>query len=63
MVLAPPPTTSSACLLSMENFSPRISFIKEVRNAETEENSQRRPNYNNVVIKLSQGSLVISQGL
>ena len=63
MVLAPPPTTSFACLLPMENFSPRISFIKEVRNAETKENSQRRPNNNNVVIKHSQGPLVPSQGL
>ena len=54
---------SSACLLPVENFSQRISLIREVRNAETKENSQRRPNNNNVVIKHSQGPLVLSQGL
>ena len=49
MVLAP--STSFACLLSMESFSQRISLIRVIRNAETRENSQRRPNNNNVVIK------------
>ena len=34
-----------------------------MKNAETKENSQRRPNNNNVVIKHSQGYLVPSQGL
>ena len=66
MVLArcsPPPTTPSACLLSVETFSQRISLIREVRNAETKENSQRRLNSNNVVIKHSQEPLVLSQGL
>ena len=64
MVLAPPPrpTMSSACLLPVENFSQGISLIREVRNTETKENSQRRLN-NNVVIKHSQGPLVLSQGL
>ena len=44
MVLAPHPLPpmSSACLLSVENFSQRISLIREVRNAETKENSLRR---------------------
>ena len=54
MVLArcsPPPTTPSACLLSVETFSQRISLIREVRNAETKENSQKRLNNNNVVTK------------
>ena len=54
---------SSACPLSMENFSQRISIIRKWENAETKENSQRRPNNNNVVIKQSQGPLVPSQGL
>ena len=63
MVLAPPPPTmSSACLLPVENFSQRISLVREVRNAETKGNCQRRLN-NNVVIKHSQGPLVLSQGL
>ena len=43
MVLAPLPpcTMSSVCLLSVKNFSQKISLIREVRNAETQENSQR----------------------
>ena len=53
---------SFACLLSVENFSQIISLIRDVRNAETKENSQRRPNIN-AVIKLSQGPLVLSPGL
>ena len=47
-----PPTMSSACLLSVENFTQRISLIREVGNAETKENSQRRLNNNNAVITL-----------
>ena len=35
----PPPTMSSACLLSVENFNQRISLAREVRNAETKEYS------------------------
>ena len=64
MVLAAPRLLPmfSACLLPMENFSQKISLIREVRNAETKENSLRRLN-NNAVIKQSQGSLVLSQGL
>ena len=62
MVLAPPPTGLSACHLPLENLSQRISLIREVRNAETKESSQRGPN-NNVVIKHSQAPLVPSQGL
>ena len=58
-----PLTVSSACLLPVENFSQRICLIGEARNVETKENSQRRLNNNNVVIKHSQGPLVLSQGL
>ena len=57
------PVMSSACLLSVENFSQRISLIRKVRNTETKENGQKRPNNNNVIIKHSQGSLALSQGL
>ena len=39
---------SSACLLPVENFSQRINLIREVRNAETNENSLRRLNNNHV---------------
>ena len=38
MVLA----MSSACLLPVENFSQKISLIREVKNGETKENSLRR---------------------
>ena len=62
-VLALPLTVSSACLLSVENFRQRISLFRGVRDAETKENSQKRINNNNVVIKHSQGPLVLSQGL
>ena len=67
MVFAPPPPDrrppmSSACLLPVENFK-ELSLIREMRNAETKENSQRRPNNNNVVIRHSQAPLVPSQGL
>ena len=37
--------------------------MREVRNAETKENSQRKLNNNNVVIKHSQGPLVHFQVL
>ena len=56
-------TMSSVCLLSVENFSQRISLIREMRNAETKESSQRRPDDNNVLIKCSQEPLVPPQGL
>ena len=62
MVLAPH-AMSSVCFLSMENFSQRISLIREMRNMETKENSHSRLNNNNVVIKHSQGPFVLSQGL
>ena len=42
VVLAP--SMSPACLLPVENFSQRISLIREVRNAKTKENSQKRLN-------------------
>ena len=45
-----PLTTFSAFLLLVEDFSQRISLIREVRDSETKENRQRRLNYNNVVI-------------
>ena len=51
--LPPTPAVSSACLLPLENFSQRISLIREVRNAETKESSQRRLNDNNAVTKHS----------
>ena len=63
MVPAPPPTSFSASHLPLENLSQRISLIREVRNAETKENNQRNLNNNNVVLKHSQGPLVLSQGL
>ena len=61
MVLAPT-TMFSACLLPAENFSQRVSLIREMRNAETKESSQRRPDDNNVLIKCSQEPLVPPQG-
>ena len=54
---------TSACLLSVENFSQRISLIREARNGETKENCHRRLKNNTVVIKHSQGPLVFSQEL
>ena len=53
-----PPAPCFLCaFFSMENFksSERISLIREMRNAETKKNSQRRLNNNNVVINHSQG--------
>ena len=44
--------------MSVGNFTQRISLIRKVRNVETKENSQRRLNNNNAVIKHSQGPLV-----
>ena len=57
------PPMPSACLLPVENFSQRTSLIREIRNAETKENSLRRLNNSNEVIKHNQGPLVLSQGL
>ena len=57
----PPRPLPVFCLWT--NFSQRISLIREVRNTETKENSLRRPNNDNVVIKHSQGPSVPSQGL
>ena len=54
---------SSVCLLSVENFSQRISLIKEVRKCRNRGKLSRKPNNNNVVIKHSQRSLIPSQGL
>ena len=56
-------TAGLPTLLPMENFSQRISLIRELRNVETKENCQKKlNNNNNVVIKHSQGPLVLSQG-
>ena len=63
VVLVPHPIMSSACLLPVENFSQRISLIREVRNVETKENSLRRLNNNTVVIKHRQGPFLPSHGL
>ena len=63
LFLQPPCPVPSVCLLSVEHFSQRINLIREMRNAETKENSQRRPNNNNVVIKHSKGYLAPSQRL
>ena len=41
----------------------RAILIREMRNAETKESSQRRPDDNNVLIKCSQEPLVPPQGL
>ena len=49
MVLATAPHRV-LCLVFVENFSQRISLIREVRNAETKENSQRRLDNNNEAI-------------
>ena len=55
------------CLLFVckkkKNCRQRVSLIREMGKGETKENSQRRPNHNDVVIKHSQGPLVLSQGL
>ena len=45
---------------SEQNFSQRISLIREVRNAKTKENNQRRLKNNNVVFRHSQGLSVLS---
>ena len=59
MVLAPPrsASTSSACLLSVENFNQRLNLIRKVGNGETKEinHMSLNNNNNNAVIKHSQG--------
>ena len=62
MVLVPHAIMSSACLLSVENFSQKVSLIREVRNVETKGNSLKRLNDKNVLIKHSQGPLLLSHG-
>ena len=52
-----------ACFLRVEKINQRRSLIREVRNAEAKENSQRRLNSKNAVIKHSQGPLVLSPEL
>ena len=52
------PTMSSACILSVGNSNQRINLIIEIQK---QRNSQRRLNNTNVVIKHSQGPLVLSQ--
>ena len=39
-----PPSMAPDCLLPVEHFSQRISLVREVRNAETKENSRKRVN-------------------
>ena len=65
MILAhiPSPNHAFCPPFACGNFSQRINLIREVRNAEAKENSLRRLNNNNVVIKHSQGHLVVSQRL
>ena len=60
VLVSPPPCPLSAFCL--ENFSLSISLIREVRNVETRENSQRRLKTSNAVIKHSRGTLVLSHG-
>ena len=59
------PLMSSACLLSVKNFSQRISLIREMRiyKKKKKENHQSRPNNNDVVIRHSQGCYVPFQEL
>ena len=60
MVLGP---STSSPAFSLGNISQRTSVIREVRNAETKEDSQRRQNNNNVVTRHSQGLVAPSQRL
>ena len=60
---APSPPCSLPAFGLWKSLSQRISLIREVRNADTKENSQRTLNNSDVVIKHSQGHLVPSQGL
>ena len=50
-----------ALLLSEENFSQRMTAIKEVRDGKAKVESKETNN--NVVIKHSQGYLAVSEGL
>lgn len=67
IVLASPPCSFPFLFfiyfLPVENFNQIIILIREVRSAETKENSQERLNNNNAVIKNRQGPLVLSLGL
>ena len=63
MVLTSPPYPLPAFYLWKTLVKKKKIVIREVRNAETKENSQRRQNNNDVVMKHSQGPLVLSQGL
>ena len=55
-------TVSSACLLSVENYSQRINLIKTSEKRENKGKHSKETN-NNVLIKHSQGPLVLSQEL
>ena len=63
----PRPYPHELCLpLPVETFSQRTRLIREVRNTETKETSQKGLNNKhnlNIVTKHSQGPLVLSQGL
>ena len=56
-------TMSSACLLSVENFSQRISLIREMRACRNKGKQSKETDNNNVVIKRSQEPLGPSQEL
>jgi len=56
-------TMSSACLLSVENFSQRISLIREMRACRNKGKQSKETDNNNVVIKHSQEPLGPSQEL
>ena len=58
----PSPIISSACLLSVENYSQRINLIKTSEKRENKGKHSKETN-NNVLIKHSQGPLVLSQEL
>ena len=67
IVLASPPCSFPFLFfiyfLPVENFNQIIILIREVRSAETKEDSLRRLSNNNAVITHHQGPLVLSQGL
>ena len=59
----PPPRTMPSAFCLRKTWVKKISLIREVRNAETKESSQRKLNNNNTATKHSQGPLALSQGL
>ena len=66
MILPLPPPQHVFCLIFAcggKKINQRISIIRELRNAEAKENSQLRLHNKNVVIKHSQGPIVLSPEL